>query len=253
MPHPRVFIVSGPSGVGKSSIIHGVLERRPELRLSVSTTTRPIREGERDGRDYHFADKSSFENMIGEEAFLEWAQSYDNYYGTGRHEIDGILAEGRSPLLDIDTQGVLQIQERFGGAVYIFIRPPSLADLEQRLRGRGSESEETLRKRLARAEWEIGLSGRYDYSIVNDNVENAIATFLDVVDREMEVPVKFGKLESTQGATPSQEGLARTLEADVKAALRIELEELIRERLQKVLDSELERIVEEVYLELQEG
>ena len=242
MAHPRVFIVSGPSGVGKSSIIHGVLERCPGMRLSVSTTTRPIRAGEHEGRDYYFVNKGEFEHMINSGGFLEWAISYDNYYGTGRTQIENILSAGHHPLLDIDTQGVLQIQPKFTGAVYIFINPPSLVELEARLRGRGSEDEATLQKRLARAENEISHSGRYDRIIVNDSIEDSIKAFQVIVDEEQERPIAFEK--ST--AVPGDE-VVRTFQTSVKAALRSELETLIGDHIEAVLKNDLEDIVVETY------
>lgn len=248
MAHPRVFIVSGPSGVGKSSIIRAVLEAREDIRLSVSTTTRPIRAGEVEGRDYHYVDQAGFKRMIDSGGFLEWAASYDNYYGTGRTQIENILSTGHHALLDIDTQGVLQIQPRYTGAVYIFINPPSLADLEARLRGRGSEDEATLNKRLARAEQEISHSGRYDRIIVNDSIEDSISAFLAIVAEEQERPVPFEK-----SAAAPEDGVVQTLESDVKTVLRAELEGLIRDRIEAVLTKDLEEIVEETYRALRDG
>lgn len=262
MSTPRVFIVSGPSGVGKSSIISEVLARRPEMRLSVSTTTRPPRPGEVDGEHYHFVDVATFERLIAEGGFLEWARSYDNYYGTGVREIERIFASGCHALLDVDTQGALAIQAAYTGAVYVFIRPPDLATLEARLRGRGTESEEVLRKRLDRAEQEIALAGRYDYVLVNHIIEDVVGEFLSIIDREQERPVNFSRI----GAVPAdavaatadkaaryalehidRESLVHSLESEVRSALRGELEALIRERLSHVLENDLPRIVEEAY------
>ena len=262
MPNPRVFIVSGPSGVGKSSIIREVLRLRPNVRMTVSTTTRPPRPGEVDGQHYHFVDKAAFERRIADGGFLEWARSYDNYYGTGIHEIERIFGAGHDALLDIDTQGALQIQARFTGAVYIFIKPPDLKTLEQRLRGRNTESEDVLRKRLARAEQEIGHVDKYDHVLVNRVVDDAVREFLAIIDREKERPVQFTKISSVPedavAHTASKaaryaleridrEALVQSLEAEVRAALRGELEELIRERLERVLHEDLPDIVEEVY------
>lgn len=262
MPTSRVFIVSGPSGVGKSSIISEVLARRPQVRLSVSTTTRPPRPGEADGEHYHFVDTATFERRIAEGGFLEWARSYDNYYGTGLREIQRILAAGCHALLDVDTQGALAIQGAYAGAVYVFIRPPDLATLEARLRGRGTETETSLRKRLDRAEQEMSLAGRYDYVLVNHVVEDVVREFLAIIDREQERPVTFSRI----GAIPAdavsatadkaaryalehidREALVLSLESEVRTALRGELEALIRERLAHVLENDLPRIVEEAY------
>ncbi|MEE8435374.1 MAG: guanylate kinase [bacterium] len=275
MTQPRVFIVSGPSGVGKSSIIHGVLDRREDVRLSVSTTTRGIREGEEEGRDYYFADKAEFERMIARNGFLEWAQSYGNYYGTGRIQLENILSQGFHALLDIDTQGALNIQKGFSGAVYIFITPPSLSELEARLRGRGSETPESLKTRLQRAGTEIGLSHRYDHIIVNSTVEAGVSDFLDIMDREAAREVDFRRIENSveEGENPiggavsgggdlgggdlgqtkendSQSRVVASLEPGVRRALRTELETLIRERIERVLQNDLERIFAETLREL---
>jgi len=263
MTTPRVFIVSGPSGVGKSSIIHAVLARRPSLRLSVSTTTRPPRPGEVDGVDYHFVSLEDFERRIREGDFLEWARSYDNYYGTGAHEIERIQADGCHALLDVDTQGAQQVQAGHRGAVYIFIAPPDLDTLEARLRGRGTETEEVLQKRLARAADEISRSHLYEHLIVNQVVEDAVQEFLAIIDREAERPVAFERSGARAAADPAggavakatryalehldREALVQSLEGSVRAALHVELEALIRERLQRVLGQDLPVIVEEAY------
>ncbi|MCH8074494.1 MAG: guanylate kinase [SAR324 cluster bacterium] len=275
MTQPRVFIVSGPSGVGKSSIIHGVLDRREDVRLSVSTTTRETREEEEEGRDYYFVDKAEFERMIARDWFLEWARSYGNYYGTGRTQIEDILSQGCHALLDIDTQGALNIQKRFSGAVYIFIAPPSLSVLEERLRGRGSETPESLKRRLERAGTEIGLSHRYDHIIVNSTVESCVAGFLDILNREAAQEVNFRKIETpvedgetAMGAvaleggnlgardlgqikeSDSQSRMVAFLEPEVRRALRGELEGLIQERIERVLKNDLQRIFEETLREM---
>jgi guanylate kinase len=265
MPSPRVLIVSGPSGVGKSSIIHRVLEQRRQVKLSVSTTTRQPRPGEVDGVDYHFVDVAGFQRSIAQGGFLEWAQSYDNYYGTGVREIERILGAGCHALLDVDTQGALQIQGAYAGAVYIFIKPPELATLEARLRGRGTESEDVLQKRLARAEQEIAQAHRYDYVLVNRVVDDAVNEFIAIIDREKERPVPFAKIARIGAATPDpvaraadkaaryalehmdREALVQSLEDEVKTALRGELEGLIRERLERVLRNDLHRIVREAW------
>jgi guanylate kinase len=265
MAFSRVFIVSGPSGVGKSSIIQKVLEQRPEIRLSVSTTTRKARPNEVDGTHYHFVDVATFERTIAAGGFLEWARSYDNYYGTGLREIARIHGAGCHALLDVDTQGALQIQAAYSGAVYVFIKPPDLDTLEDRLRGRGTETEDVLQKRLARAEQEIARAEKYQYVLVNHVVDDAVREFLAIIDREKERPVHFTKL-ARPAAVPAdavaftadkaaryaleridREALVQSLEAEVKTALRGELETLIRERLERVLTHDLPRIVEEAY------
>ena len=268
----RVFVVSGPSGVGKSSIIQAVLAQRPDVLLSVSTTTRAPRPGEQDGREYHFVDRPTFEGRIAEGGFLEWARSYDNYYGTGVQEIERIHAQGCHALLDVDTQGALQMQAAYAGAVYIFILPPDLATLEARLRGRGTEAEDVLHKRLARAEGEIALADKYDHGLVNHVVDDVVREFLAIIDREKERPVPFAKLAANAATLPpaavnaaadkaaryaleriDSEALIQSLQAEVKVALRAELEELIRQRLAHALEHDLPLIVEEVYRHAREG
>lgn len=262
MSTPRVFILSGPSGVGKSSIIRRLLELRPDVVLSVSTTTRAPRAGEKEGKDYYFTGKATFQRMAGEGGFIEWARNYDQYYGTGAREIQNIISSGRHALLDIDTQGALQIKKAHKGAVYVFISPPGLPDLEERLRGRGSETEDSLRKRLERAEEEIGHSGRYDHIIVNRDIEESVQSFIQIIEREKELHLKFEKSEMFSDQTfqntadkathyalehIDKEFLAQSLEKDLKAALRGELEDLIRERLERILHKDLGRMVEEAY------
>lgn len=262
MTHHRVFVVSGPSGVGKSSVIQQVLARRPDVRLSISTTTRPPRPGEQDGREYHFVDAATFQERIAAGGFLEWARSYDNFYGTGAGEIARIHGLGCHALLDVDTQGAVQIRQAYRGAVYLFIMPPDRETLESRLRGRATEPEEVVQKRLARAEQEMSHADEYDHVLVNDVLEDAVAEFIAVIDREKERPVPFERISPISPAAVNaaadkaaryaleridREALVQTLEADVKATLRTELEVLIRQRLAHALEHDLPLIVEEVY------
>ena len=194
MPPTRVFVISGPSGAGKSSIINAVLEQRPAMRLSVSMTTRAPRAGEQNGREYHFVDAPTFEQMIANGLFLEWARNYDNYYGTSQPHIEEILQGGHHALLDVDTQGALNMQQHYSGVCYLFITPPSLPVLEERLRGRGTESEEVIAKRMARAAQEIELSSHYDHIIMNGTLEQAIKDTLRVIDTEVENDVPFKRI-----------------------------------------------------------
>jgi guanylate kinase len=187
----RVFVVSGPSGVGKSTIIRRVLEADSELKLSVSHTTREPRQGEQDGRDYHFIDRAEFEREIAADEFLEWAKVYDNYYGTLRKQVEQILHDGRHALLDIDTQGAMRIKGMSRGAVFIFITPPSIQALEKRLRDRKSESEQSFRRRMAQAEHEMSFAKQYDYVISNDEIETAVQAFQDILAREKSKPIDF--------------------------------------------------------------
>jgi guanylate kinase len=190
-PVRRVFVVSGPSGVGKSTIIRQVLAADAELKLSVSHTTRGPRAGEQDGRDYHFISRQEFEAEIARDEFLEWAKVYDNYYGTLRKQVRQILANGQHALLDIDTQGAMRIKGMSRGAVFIFITPPSLQALEQRLRDRRSETDRSFQKRMAQAEHEMSFASQYDYVVANDEIEHAVQAFREIVEKEKRNPVEF--------------------------------------------------------------
>ena len=190
-PIRRVFVVSGPSGVGKSTLIRELLAADAELRLSVSSTTRAPREGEQDGRDYHFISREQFERMIGAKQFLEWARVYDNYYGTALHNVEQILKDGHHAVLDIDTQGAMHIKGMARGAVFIFITPPSLEALEERLRDRRTETDESFQRRMARAEHEMSFRDQYDYVVSNDHIRDAVQEFRRIIDAEKKRPVPF--------------------------------------------------------------
>ena len=189
--HPRVFVFSGPSGVGKSTIIGTVLQKISAFRLSVSFTTRQGRPGEMDGKHYHFVDRKTFDEKIAAGAFLEWAEVYGEYYGTAAAQIKTILEEGHHALLDVDTQGAMNIKENCSGAVLVFIEPPSLEELEKRLRGRGTESEESLARRISKAKHELGFAREYDHVVVNDVVENALETVFQIIKKEETRPIPF--------------------------------------------------------------
>jgi len=190
-PVHRVFVVSGPSGVGKSTIIRQVLAADPELKLSVSHTTRDPRAGEQDGRDYHFISREAFVGEIEDNEFLEWAKVYDNYYGTSRKQVEQILKSGRHAVLDIDTQGAMRIKDMSRGAVFIFITPPSLQALEKRLRDRRSETDRSFQKRMAQAEHEMSFAKQYDYVVSNDEIEHAVHAFREILDKEKKKAVEF--------------------------------------------------------------
>ena len=168
-----LIVVSGPSGTGKGTVCAALLSAHPEIAYSISATTRAPRAGERDGVNYYFRTKAAFERMIAEGALLEWAEVYGNYYGTPLPPIQEKLAAGQDILLEIDTQGALKVQERFPDGVFIFLLPPSLEELRRRITGRGTESEESLARRLAAARDEILLGKRYRYAVLNDTVEAA--------------------------------------------------------------------------------
>lgn len=169
-----LFVVSAPSGAGKTSLVRALLEGNPNLRLSVSYTTRSPRPGEVDGVHYHFVSRATFERMVLDNAFVEYAQVFDNAYGTARETLRQALDGGRDVLLEIDWQGARQVRAHFPEAVSVFILPPSLAELERRLRGRGQDSDEIIARRMAKARDELSHYGEYDYLIVNDRFEAAL-------------------------------------------------------------------------------
>lgn len=171
---PVVIVVSAPSGAGKTTVVARVLREVPGLRFSVSHTTRPPRSDEREGVDYHYVDRATFERLKADNKLLEWAEVHGNLYGTGRAEIERARAEGVDVLLDLDVQGAAQVRERMKDAVTVFILPPSYQELEQRLRRRGQDDEETIERRLAAAAREIGAFENYDYALVNDDFEACV-------------------------------------------------------------------------------
>lgn len=180
-PAGNVYIVVAPSGAGKTSLVAALLAAEPLVELSVSYTTRAPRVGEVDGRNYHFVDRTTFELMIARGDFLEHAEVYGNYYGTSAAWIRSRLAEGRDILLEIDWQGARQVRELFPQAVGIFIMPPSIEELERRLRGRGTDAEEVIARRLAAARSEIDKVAEYDYLVVNDNFDRAKLDLISII------------------------------------------------------------------------
>jgi len=179
-----LIIVSGPSGSGKSTVIDRVLAQGDlPLHLSVSATTRPARAGERDGVHYHFWQEARFEAQIQAGAFLEWAQVHGFYYGTLRREVEPYRRQGRLVILDIDVQGAAQVRKRCADVVAVFLKSPSLAVDERRLRDRGTEDEASIQRRLAAAQRELASAGEYDYQIVNDDLEQTIKQFRAILKR----------------------------------------------------------------------
>lgn len=176
-----IFIVVAPSGAGKTSLVAALLQAEPGVELSVSYTTRAPREGEVDGKSYHFVDRAAFEGMIAAGDFLEYAEVYGNYYGTSARWLRERLAAGRDILLEIDWQGARQVRKVFGDAVAVFILPPSLPVLEARLRGRATDSEDVIQRRLSEARMEIDQVAEYDYLIVNDDFEQARLDLISVI------------------------------------------------------------------------
>jgi len=168
-----LFIVTAPSGAGKSTLVNAVLADDPALALSISYTTRAPRAGEANGREYHFVDRGTFQNMLEAGEFLESAEVHGNFYATSQKQITDRRAAGRDVVLEIDWQGAAQVRRLFPDAIGIFILPPSTAELERRLRARGKDPDEAIRRRLAAAAEEMGHAGEFDYVIINNDFEEA--------------------------------------------------------------------------------
>jgi len=208
---PFLLILSSPSGGGKTTIAHRLIEARNDLEYSISATTRTLRRGERDGVDYYFLSPEEFERRRDEGAFLEWAEYSGALYGTLESEVDRILAQGRNVVLDIEVQGAGQVRERRGDVVSIFILPPSAEALVSRLEARALDDRESLSRRLAQADGELQQATAYDHLVVNDDLDLAVAAVAGSVDGE-------AKRE------PHGPELNRTI-----SALRAELKELAKQ------------------------
>jgi guanylate kinase len=180
-----MFILSSPSGAGKTTIARKLLAEEDNLAMSVSVTTRPIRPGEVEGRDYHFEDLAGFRQMVDEDAFLEWAEVFGNCYGTPRAEIREGLEQGRDFLFDVDWQGAQQLSQRAGAdVVSVFLLPPSIAELEGRLRARGTDSDAVIAGRMDRARAEISHWDGYDYVVVNDDMDACFEQVHGILEAE---------------------------------------------------------------------
>lgn len=178
----KLFVISGCSGVGKGTVINEFMSRNgKDFVLSVSCTTRNPRQGEIDGVNYFFLTRDEFEQNIAQDKFLEYAQFAGNYYGTKKKYIKQKFDEGFNIILEIETQGALQVKEKMPEAILIFIAPPSIEELEKRLRGRHTEDEETIQKRLAQVKIELERSQKYDYTVINDNVDRAVKEIENIV------------------------------------------------------------------------
>lgn len=179
-----LIIVSGPSGAGKGTICKELISRDDSILVSVSATTRKPRNGEVDGISYHFLSRERFEKMISEDGFLEHACVYDNYYGTPKDFVVDQITQGKNVLLEIDIQGALQVKKKYPEGIFVFILPPSMKTLKSRIEGRGSETPESLNKRLSSAYSEIELIKNYDYFIVNDTVDHATDVLQAIITAE---------------------------------------------------------------------
>ena len=177
----KLFVISGSSGVGKGTVIKEFLKRNPDYKLSVSCTTRAPREGEVHGVNYFFLTRDEFKSCIDRGEFLEWAEFSGNMYGTQRPYIEEKLAQGKKLILEIDTKGALNVKKIMPEATLIFILPPSFEELESRLRGRHTETEEAIQKRLASTKLELENSKYFDYEVVNDSVENAVRKLEEIM------------------------------------------------------------------------
>jgi guanylate kinase len=178
----KLFVISAPSGAGKTSLVRELLARRPNLVVSVSHTTRAARPHEVAGRDYHFVSRERFEQLVREGAFLEHAQVFDNHYGTGAQQVRERLAEGRDVVLEIDWQGAQQVRASLPESVTIFVLPPSRAALRERLRGRGTDSPEVIERRLRDAVSDMSHYREFDYVVVNDDFEQALRELNSLLD-----------------------------------------------------------------------
>lgn len=184
MSQGKIIILSGPSGVGKGTIVKELLRRFPHLTLSVSATTRAPREGEQDGREYYFITKDDFEGRIARGEMLEHARYVDNYYGTPADAVNKQLAQGLGVILEIEVQGARQVMSQVEDAVSIFILPPDRQTLIDRLHGRGTEDEAIIQKRVAMALSELDTADKYRYRVVNDDLDDAIADVIDILGKE---------------------------------------------------------------------
>ena len=179
-----LIVISGPSGAGKGTICKSFLERNKEVALSVSATTRDPRKGEVDGINYHFVSRDEFKKRIEDDDFLEYAEVYDNFYGTPRSNVEELLESGRDVILEIDIQGALKVKENAGDGVFVFVLPPSMSELRQRIINRGSETKESLMKRFKSAYQEINFLSKYNYAVVNDKVDVAVEKLEAIIAAE---------------------------------------------------------------------
>ena len=184
MSRGKSFIITGPSGVDKSTVLKEFMQRRDNLYFSVSATTRDPRPGEEDGVHYHFLDKETFREWIAKGEFLEHAEFVENYYGTPKRFVDEAMEQGKDVILDIELQGVLQVHEKRPETVRIFLAPPSWEELERRLTSRGTDTPDKIAKRLQRAKEDFSAAGTFDYFVINDTVEKAVDELVAIFTAE---------------------------------------------------------------------
>ncbi len=209
MQRGKTFIISGPSGVGKSTVLHELFQGRDDLYFSVSATTRSPREGEVDGVHYHFLSAARFRELIEADALLEYAEYVGSFYGTPKKLVDRAMDEGKDVILDIEVQGALQVAAKRPETVRIFIAPPSWQELERRLVERGTDSPDKVQKRLLRARTELQTAGVYDYFVINDTVENAVREINAIMLAEHCKPADRMDILNESGAeTPTRTSLS---------------------------------------------
>lgn len=179
-----LVVISGPSGVGKGTVCNILFERKQNICSSISVTTRSPRSGEQEGVHYYFLTRQEFFEKRANGDFLEWAEVYGNFYGTLRSEVDRLINDGKNVILEIDTQGALQIKRECPWAISVFLLPPKLDELKRRITSRGTESQQVIELRLAKAESEIALANQYDYQVVNDDAQQAAEKILQIIIQE---------------------------------------------------------------------
>ncbi len=201
-----LIVISGPSGAGKGTICKSFLERNPEVAISVSATTRSPRKGEVEGINYYFMSKEEFKEKIEDNDFLEYAEVYDNFYGTPKSNVEELLESGKDVILEIDIQGALKVKENTEEGVFIFILPPSMEELKARIIKRGSETPESLMKRFKSAYKEINFISRYNYAVVNDEVQTAVEKLEAIISAEKcrVDRIKHSILDSKEGIIHEQ-------------------------------------------------
>ena len=182
MKNPKkLIILTGPSGVGKGTVVKEILDKEKNIWLSISATTRGPREGEKEGENYYFLDKKKFKEMIEQNLFLEWAQFAGNYYGTPLSSVNEKIKKGFTVLLEIEVEGAKQIKEKFPNSLSIFLLPPDKEELERRIRNRGTENEESIKKRLSRSNYEISSSNQFDFALTNKNVNETAMRIIKLI------------------------------------------------------------------------